>query len=209
MIWTLSKCGPLPEMPLLTPPTPCIVLFTTDSGLMKSSPQLQVREIEPDDIDHIVRYWLGSDHHFLRSMGVDLGKLPEKEDLIKMIGAQLEQPYDQKHSFAMIWMVNGESVGHCNVNDIKFGTEAYMHLHMWRSDLRHKGVGSELLRLTLPHFFEKLDLDRLISEPYALNEAPNRTLPKVGFILEKEYTTVPGSLSFEQPVKRWVLHRPS
>ena len=59
--------------------------------------------------------------------------------------------------------------------------------------------------MTLPFFFEKLKLRRLFSEPYALNEAPNKTLKKVGFELVKEYTTIPGSLNFEQPVKRWEM----
>jgi RimJ/RimL family protein N-acetyltransferase len=59
--------------------------------------------------------------------------------------------------------------------------------------------------MTLPYFFDSLQIKRLYSEPYALNEAPNKTLERAGFELEKEYITTPGSLNFEQPVKRWVM----
>jgi RimJ/RimL family protein N-acetyltransferase len=59
--------------------------------------------------------------------------------------------------------------------------------------------------MTLPLFFERLQLKKLYCEPYALNSAPNKSLEKVGFEFIKEYITIPGSLNFEQPVKRWEL----
>lgn len=59
--------------------------------------------------------------------------------------------------------------------------------------------------MTLPYFFNKLQLKRLYCEPYALNPAPNKTLEKVGFTFVKEHLTIPGSLNFEQPAKLWEL----
>ena len=59
--------------------------------------------------------------------------------------------------------------------------------------------------MTIPCYFKNLQLKKLICEPYALNPAPHKTLEKLGFQFEKEYVTVPGSINFEQPVKRWVL----
>lgn len=70
---------------------------------------------------------------------------------------------------------------------------------------RKKGMGSELLKMTLPCFFKNLKLKTLWCEPYALNSAPNKTLEKAGFNLIKEYTTVPGFICFEQPVKQWMM----
>jgi RimJ/RimL family protein N-acetyltransferase len=96
-------------------------------------------------------------------------------------------------------------MGHCNTNPTFFGNDAYMHLHLWNTDARQKGAGTTLVKMTLPYFFEKLQLKKLYSEPYALNPAPNKTLEKVGFELIKEYITTPGTINFEQPVKRWEL----
>ena len=105
----------------------------------------------------------------------------------------------------MIWQMDNEPIGHCNVNKIKFGEEAYMHLHLWNSDGRKKGMGAELVKMSLPYFFEKLELKKIYSEPYALNPAPNKTLVKAGFTFVKEYITTPGFLNFEQPVNLWEL----
>jgi RimJ/RimL family protein N-acetyltransferase len=166
---------------------------------------LSVRELKETDIDLIAGYWVESDGAFLHSMGVDLEKLPTRKQLSQTLLAQINIPLEQRRSYCIIWEVDGEPVGHCNTNPTIFGKEAFMHLHLWNAAVRKKGLGTMLLKMSLPYFFEKLKLKRLFSEPYALNEAPNKALHKIGFELVKEYTTIPGSLNFEQPVKRWEL----
>lgn len=164
---------------------------------------LSVREIEMEDIPRICNYWLHSEDDFLVNLGVDLSKIPSREELTQMLQSQIETSYDQKQSYALIWCLDDEPIGHCNVNNIEFGKLAYMHLHIWDIGKRRKGLGVALVNLSLPYFRKYLDLKKIYCEPYAINAAPNRTLEKVGFIFEKEYTTIPGSLNFEQPVKRW------
>ena len=158
-----------------------------------------------DDIDSIADYWLNSDPVFLKAMGVDLTKLPVREDFQKMLQIQIQLPVEQKRSYGIIWESDGVAVGHCNTNPTTYGEEAFLHLHLWDSPLRKKGHGSAFIAMTIPVFFEKLKLKKIISEPYALNAAPNSTLSKAGFTFIKEYITIPGSLNFEQPVKRWEL----
>ena len=166
---------------------------------------LSVREIQASDIDKLVQYWLGSDPVYLEGMGVDVKKLFTKEQFTNMLLTQLQLPYEQKNAYCIIWESDGNAIGHCNTNPSQFGKEANMHLHLWHSDSRKKGLGLSLLRMTIPYFFKNLQLKQLICEPYAFNPAPHKTLEKLGFIFEKEYVTVPGSINFEQPVKRWVL----
>ena len=166
---------------------------------------LSVREISFDDIDLIADYWESSDPAFLVSMGVDLSKLPSRPGLKEMLHQQLSQSYNEKKSYAIIWLVNGEPAGHSNTNKIVFGEEAYMHLHLWNSTHRKIGLGSQLVKMTLPYFMYNLKLKKLICEPYALNPAPNNTLRKVGFEFVKCYRTIPGSLNFEQDVNQWEL----
>lgn len=84
-----------------------------------------------------------------------------------------------------------------------------MHLHIWTSSNRKKGLGLPLLRMSIARFFEELELQQLICEPYAMNAAPNAILEKAGFRMEKEYLTIPGSMNFEQQVCRWVMERPA
>jgi RimJ/RimL family protein N-acetyltransferase len=168
-------------------------------------PLPSVREIQETDIELLTQYWLSADPAFLTYMGVDLNKMPSKEVWIKMLSEQLAQPYPGKKSYCIIWLFDNKPIGHCNVNKIKFGNEAYMHLHMWNSDLRKKGMGTELVKMSLPYFFKNLKLKTIYCEPYALNPAPNQTLEKAGFAFVKEFTTIPGFLNFEQPVKHWAL----
>ena len=166
---------------------------------------LSVREIQEKDIDLIADYWLHSDPAFLMSMGVDLDKIPTREQLTQMLLSQINTAIEEKRAYCVIWELDGKQVGHSNTNPTVFGEEAFMHLHLWNSDGRKKGLGTELVKKTLPLFFKNLKLKRLFSEPYALNPAPNKTLQKAGFEFVKEYITTPGYLNFEQPVNRWQL----
>ncbi|MCB9081791.1 MAG: GNAT family N-acetyltransferase [Lewinellaceae bacterium] len=168
---------------------------------------IHVREITPADISLIADYWLLSPPAFLQSMGVDLAKLPSREGLTQMLTAQIQAPPAAKKSYALIWEIEGKPAGHSNVNDIVFGQQATMHLHLWQPNSRQKGLGTLLVKQSLPFFFENLQLQVLYCEPYALNPAPNKTLEKVGFTWEKTYRTIPGSLNFEQEVNRWHLRK--
>jgi RimJ/RimL family protein N-acetyltransferase len=168
---------------------------------------LSVRELEEKDIPLIADYWVNYDPDHMIAMGVDLDKLPSREGITGMLTKQLKSPPEQKMTYALIWLISNKPVGHCNVNNISFGKEAFMHLHLWKSTHRQKGMGTELVKHSLPYFFKTLELQTLYCEPYALNPAPNNTLEKVGFEFEKQYITIPGSSNFEQEVKRWRMSR--
>ena len=167
--------------------------------------QLSVREIQQEDIVSIINYWSDSAPGFMQGMGVDLSKMPKEEEWHQMLSEQIAQSYSEKKSYCIIWLLNNKAIGHSNVNKIIFGQEAYMHLHIWCADKRSKGLGSAFIKMSLPLFFEKLQLKKIFCEPYALNPAPNKTLKKTGFSLVKEYITTPGWINFEQPVKLWEL----
>jgi len=169
--------------------------------------QLSVRELQHSDIPLLINYWFGAPTDFLLSMGVDLTKMPTKEEFTQMLYDQLNAPIEQKKSYCIIWLLDNTPVGHSNTNPTSFGLEAKMHLHLWKADERKKGLGTSFLKITLPWFFNNLRLQKLICEPYALNPAPNKTLEKLGFYFEKEYITIPGFINFEQPVKRWEMTR--
>jgi len=172
---------------------------------MNNNIDINVREIQLEDIDLIADYWLKSDSNFLVQMGVDLNKLPTRKGLSLMLAKQINIPITNKKSYALIWELNGKQIGHSNVNCIEYGKQATMHLHLWKSTNRKKGIGTELAKKSISFYFEKLKIEKLICEPYALNPAPNKTLKNVGFQFIKKHRTIPGSLNFEQEVNRWEL----
>ena len=169
--------------------------------------RLRVRELEAADVEQLVHYWMNADPDYLVAMGVDLEKMPREEELTRMLHDQLQLPVARRNAYCVVWLLDETLVGHCNTNPTVFGEWAQMHLHLWRPELRGAGLGTRFVRLALPLFFDNLGIKDLCCEPYALNPAPHATLAKLGFELEREYTTIPGSLNFEQPVKRWRLSR--
>ena len=168
---------------------------------MTKNAAISVREASISDIPLIVDYWMSSTDNHLVGMGVDLKKLPNKNNLTQA----LTQAITSEKSYALIWEFNKEPIGHTNVNNIIIGKHAFMHIHLWKKPVRQKGLGSQLIMQSLPLYFKKLQLKVLYCEPYALNEAPNKTLKKIGFEFVKRYTTIPGSINFEQEVNQWKI----
>lgn len=164
-----------------------------------------IKELTEQEIPLIAEYWLGSSDLHLESMGVDLSKIPAREDFETMLNHQLSLPNEDRNAYAIIWQLNDQPIGHCNTNPTDYGNEANMHLHIWTEENRRKQLGFLFLKKTIPLFFERLKLKLLVCEPYALNPAPNKTMEKLGFTFEKEYVTIPGSINYEQPVNRWVI----
>ena len=168
---------------------------------------LSVREIILTDVGAIVNYWHQRNETFLAGMGVDIDKLPSKEELTQILSEHLNTPLEKRKSYCLIWELDSKPIGHCNTNPTLFGEEGYMHLHIWKEEIRKQGLGTAFVKLSLPWFFKNLQLKKLFCQPYALNDAPNKTLEKAGFECIKEYVTIPGFLNFEQPVKQWQFTR--
>ncbi len=166
---------------------------------------VSVRELKESDIPLIINYWYNADDTFLIKMGVDINKIPSEKVWKSMLVEQMAQPYNNKKSYYIIWEFDGKPAGHSHVNKIIFGREAYMHFHLWNHESRKLGYGTELVKMTLPSFFENLKLKYLYCEPYALNPSPNKALNKIGFEFIKEYITIPGFLNVEQKVNLWLL----
>ena len=150
-------------------------------------------------------YWSNLTSVELKAMGVDESKLPSKSEFIALLSHQLKLPMPEKKAFAMIGLLDGKAIGHCNLNPIHYGDHAKFHLHLWNHEHRGKGFGSKMVKQSLPHFFKLFKLNYIVSEPYANNPAPNRTLKKVGFKFVKLHKTFPGTINFEQEVKRWEI----
>ncbi len=166
---------------------------------------LSVREMKEGDIAMVVDYFVNADIEYLRAMGADKNKLMNKEEWIGMLRKELHLPISKKKFYYMIWEVDGKPSGHSNINEIEYGTIATLHLHLWNNEKRRKGMGLDLLRLTISHYFENFELKKLICQPYALNPAPNRIMKKIGFEFVREYETMPGWINFHQTVRRYEM----
>ncbi len=170
-----------------------------------SHSNLSVREIDENDFVSIVDYFLKADKDFLLGLGVDICKLPQREEWLKLLLHEYQQSIENKNFFYLIWQLDKKAIGHSNIDKIIFAERANMHLHMWRSEKRQQGLGFEFLKKCLPYYFDRFELKKLFCEPYALNQGPNATLKKLGFEFISKYETIPGWLNFHQPVNKWCM----
>jgi len=176
--------------------------------MQSTSTRLQVTPFSSaSDYESMLDYFLGAEEPFLRGMGVDPQRLPPRGAWLERLLPDLGRADSHKQTFYLGWDDEGRRIGHCNLNQLVYGDCAHVHLHLWDAGARRAGLGTELLRRSLPVFFQRFALQRLYCEPYAANPGPNRVLTKLGFRLLKRYRTTPGLINFEQEVNRYVLDR--
>lgn len=170
---------------------------------MKSS----TRDMTPADAVQVVDYFSNSEAAYLKGMGADKSKLPAREDWIAAIQAELNKPFEKKQLYYVIWEVDDKAIGHSNINNITFGYEGYMHLHIWEKKNRKFGNGLELVKQSIPKYFEHFQLETLRCEPFAGNPAPVKLLKQVGFQFVEIYETVPSIICFPQEVRRFEMSK--
>lgn len=165
------------------------------------------REMTPTDVERVVDYFSNADAAYLKGMGADKSKLPVREEWIAAIQAELNKSFDEKQLYYVIWEVDGKPIGHSNINNITFGQEAFMHLHIWEKENRRFGNGLELVKQSIPKYFEYFQLETLRCEPFAGNPAPVRLLEQVGFEFSEIYETTPSIICFPQEVRRFEMSK--
>ncbi len=175
---------------------------------MQGVEEIEVRPFSSrKEYELMMDYFYKADETFLRGMGVDRLKLPERDRWLDALLADHEKPDGERDRFYLIWIFRGRRVGHSSINKIVLGTEAFIHLHLWDPQLRRAGLGTEFVRRSANLYFERFNLKKLVCEPSADNPAPNRVLEKLGFTFIKRYKTIPGVIAYEQVVNRYELCR--
>jgi hypothetical protein len=99
-----------------------------------------------DEASHVARYFHGmAPDDFLR-LGIDRSKLPDAEAWSQLLREDFERPVGARRWHYVAWELEGVAVGHSNIGDIERGSHGYMHLHLWRADLRTQGLGTAFVR---------------------------------------------------------------
>ena len=175
---------------------------------MQGIDEIEVRPFSSRaEYELMLDYFYKADDPFLRGMGVDRLKLPERGKWLAALLVDHKKPDKEMDRFYLVWMFRGRRVGHSSISNIVVGTEAYIHLHLWDPKLRKSGLGTEFVRRSANFFFERFNLKKLVCEPWAENPAPNRVLEKLGFKFVRRYRTIPVVIAYEQDVNRYELDR--
>jgi RimJ/RimL family protein N-acetyltransferase len=168
---------------------------------------LEIREMRPDEVDHIIDYFHRAGPEHLELMGVDPTRLPQRAEWRTRLVAALALRVEERPVFPVAWLEDDRCIGFSTADKIIYGEQAHMHLHIIEPDRRAGGLGALCVARTARLYFDRLRLERLFSEPNAFNIAPNRALQKAGFRYVKTHMTVPGPLNYHQAVTRWVIER--
>jgi ribosomal-protein-alanine N-acetyltransferase len=175
---------------------------------MQGIDEIEVRPFTSrEEYELMLDYFYKADDPFLHGMGVDRLKLPQREKWLDALLIDHEKPDKERDRFYLVWRYRGQPVGHSSISNIVHGTEAFIHLHLWSSNLRKAGLGTEFVRRSVAFVFERFSLKKLVCEPWAGNPAPNRVLEKLGFVFVRRYRTIPGVIAYEQDVNRYELGR--
>jgi RimJ/RimL family protein N-acetyltransferase len=170
--------------------------------------RLVVREMQLHDVGVRIDYFHDSSDEHLLKLGVDRASLPSKEAWTSTYATDYALPIEHREGIALIWALDGRTVGFSSADRIVFGEEAFMHLHILSPELRHRGFGAEFVKESARCYFRLLQLKRLYCEPNAFNTAPNRTLQRAGFRYLFTHEAQPTPINFHQPITRWLMERP-
>src|SRR5437016_12236488 len=106
-------------------------LSSSSLGIIREVEEIEVRPFSSrEEYELMLDYFYKADDPFLRGMGADRLKLPERENWLDALVADHEKPDRERHRFYVVWMVRGRRVGHSSINKIVFGTEAFIQLHL-------------------------------------------------------------------------------
>jgi RimJ/RimL family protein N-acetyltransferase len=149
-----------------------------------------------------------SDEH-LRTLGVDRTLLPSRQAWHEFYQVDYARPIEERENYSLVWERAGQIVGFSSTDQIIFGEQAFMHLHILDPGHRRSGLGVQFVRQSAAIYFRVLQLRRLYCQPNAFNVAPNRTLQLAGFrYVFTKPEMVPSAINFPQPTTRWVLEQP-
>jgi hypothetical protein len=107
------------------------------------------------DYERVVDYFLCADESFLRGMGVDPDRLPDRDAWLERLLPDLTLPDSQKQTFYVGWDYEGRRIGHCNMNQLVDGIHAYAHLHLWDRATCRRGLGTEFFRQSVRLFLQR------------------------------------------------------
>ena len=166
-----------------------------------------VRPLRLDEVGVRIDYFHGATDAYLLKPGADPALLPSREDWLASFEEDFARPISERTGYHLAWELDGRLVGFSSTDNIDFGEQAFMHLHIVEEPNRRRGLGTEFVRLSVEEYFHTLRLKRLFCQPNAFNVAPNRTLQRAGFRYVFTAEMRPSAINFMQPITRWVVER--
>ncbi len=151
---------------------------------------IQVRGFSRSDIAGFLEYWYDSDPAFLRSLGVNPAKLPQRKKMREMLELDMErQGRDGNRNSALLAIaLQGATIGVHELTHLAPRTggdglsfeSGIMHAHIWRRENRGQGIALVSYVRAMQEYFRRFGLDAVLFESPIHNPAANGVKSKLG-----------------------------
>ncbi len=153
-----------------------------------------IRDLGPEDLDAIVRFWYASGDEFLDFLGIDRSRLGTAEHTRQRFSRAIWKGDPNQPSVGFAITVNGDFAGYTLLN--RYAPEInYSHWHITDQSLRAAGLSTALYPHRIKTYFDLVPIDRLIHQTRTRNIAVNRMLDKYVPIAETRYIEDPDGVA--------------
>jgi RimJ/RimL family protein N-acetyltransferase len=156
--------------------------------------ELVLRDLEPDDIDALVDYWIDADPAYLDFLGVDREKLGSDDDVRRRFASLIRTGDPDQERVAFVSTLDGVVTSYTNFHFVS-PEENYMHAHVIRPSARGKGMASSsfanLMRVVFAEF-PRVENLLFVTQPH--NDRINHLLTRAGLTGELRWYDEPDGL---------------
>lgn len=143
---------------------------------------LDVRDFAETDVSELLHYWYHSPPELIEAMGIDPRKLLPEDEFGKLMFAECRANRlltASKLRFLTI-TYKDEAIGGHAISPLVEGDYGVFHAHIWKPELRGKGIA----RITYPKacliFMDRFDLKRILFKTPIQNVAAIRVKEELG-----------------------------
>jgi hypothetical protein len=154
----------------------------------------ELRGLDPEDIDAIVRFWYDSGDELLDYLGIDRAVLGTVEETRKRFLRAIPTGDPDQQSIAFAIAVDGQLSGYTLLNRYTPETN-YSHWHITNPGLRASGLSTALYPHRIKTYFDLAWIDRLIHQTRTRNAGVNRMLDRYVPVAETRYIEHPDGVA--------------
>ncbi len=140
--------------------------------------RIRVREQRESDFPMMLDYWFRSPPGFIEGMGVDLQKLGTEEAMVKLLSERSRQRVSRFSAVTIT--LDDEPIGTHSLIPFVENDYGVMHAHICRPEFRGKGIGRVSYLKAAGHFFDHLNLKRIVFQTPMQNRGAIRLKEKLG-----------------------------
>lgn len=168
---------------------------------------INIQDFSFDDIDLHLNYWYRSPPDFMKSLKIDINKLPSERIMREILEEHVNNVKDgiKKSHILSIKHIN-KTIGVHELTHLTINNSAIMHAHIWNSDYRGIGIGPISYLLAMKVFFLRFNLKEIRFETPLHNISARKIKEKLG-ILESGFSTIDMPMLIEQqPTISYIVH---